>query len=76
MDSVDLNINNYNFDELMNIFKINSYDATVDYKSKLDRKVQHIREKYPENIYLFYNKIKLILLVVFSLLDNKYIKKK
>jgi hypothetical protein len=76
MDSADLNINNYNFDELMNIFKINSYDQTIDYKSKLDRKVQQIRDKYPEEIYLFYHKTKLILLVVFSLLDNKYIKKK
>lgn len=75
MDSVDLNINHYNFQELMNIFKIKSYDDTIDYKTLLDRKVKNIQEKYPEDISSFYQKTKLILLSIFSLLDNKYIKK-
>ena len=75
MDSIDLNIHNYDFHDLMNIFKIQNYDPQIDYKSKLNRKVQTIREKYPEEIYSFYNKTKLVLLSIFSLLENKYIKK-
>jgi len=75
MDSIDLNIHNYDFHDLMNIFKIQNYDPQIDYKSKLNRKVQTIREKYPEEIYSFYNKTKLVLLSIFSLLENNYIKK-
>jgi hypothetical protein len=75
MDSVDLNINHYNFNELMNIFKIDKYDKTIDYKSQLDRKVISIQEKYPDEIASFYQKTKLILLSIFSLLDNNFIKK-
>ena len=75
MDSIDLNIYHYNFQELMNIFKIPKYDKTIDYKSQLDRKVKTIQEKYPEEITSFYQRAKLILLSIFSLIDNNYIKK-
>jgi hypothetical protein len=75
MDSVDLNIHHYNFNELMNIFKIDKYDKTIDYKSQLDRKVISIQNKYPDVISSFYQKTKLILLSIFSLLDNNFIKK-
>ena len=75
MDGIDLNIHNYDFQDLMKIFKIQNYDPKIDYKSKLNRKVQNIREKYSNEIYSFYNKTKLVLLSIFSLMENKYIKK-
>jgi hypothetical protein len=59
----------------MNIFKIPKYDKTMDYKSQLDHKVKLIQEKYPEEISTFYQRVKLILLSIFSLLDNNFIKK-
>ena len=75
MNSIDLNIHNYDFQDLMNIFKIQNYDPKIDYKTKLNRKVQDIQNKYSDDIYSFYNKTKLVLLSIFSLLENKYIKK-
>jgi len=75
MNSVDLNVNHYNFNELMNIFKIEKYDKSINYKSLLDQKVKSIHGKYTEEISTFYQKTKLILLSIFSLLDNHYIKK-
>lgn len=76
MDSFDLNIHNYSFDDFMNLFKITTYDAKIDYRTKLNRKIQTIREKYPEDIASFYYKSMNLLLVIFSLLDNKIIKQK
>ena len=55
MNSIDLNIHNYDFQDLMNIFKIQNYDSKIDYKSKLNRKVQDIQNKYSDEIYSFYN---------------------
>ena len=71
MNGIDLNIHNYDFQDLMNIFKIQNYDPKIDYQTKLNRKVQDIRNKYSDDIYSFYNKTKLVLLSIFSLLENK-----
>ena len=76
MDQLDLNIHHYDFNDLMNVFKIKEYDRSIDYKIKLNRKVQTIKEQYPPKIADFYHKSKNILLVIFSLLDNKIIQKK
>jgi hypothetical protein len=75
MDSLDLNINHYSFEDLMNLFKIETYDSTIDYKIQLNRKVKTIQKKYPEEIASFYYKTMNLLLVMFSLIDNKMIQK-
>jgi hypothetical protein len=76
MDSLDLNIHSYSFDDLMNLFKINEYDAKIDYRTKLNHKIKTIKEKYPAKIASFYHQSMNLLLVIFSLLDNKIIQKK
>lgn len=75
MESLDLNINHYSFDDLMNLFKIEAYDSTIDYKIQLNRKVNTIQKKYPQEVASFYYKTMNLLLVIFSLIDNKMIKK-
>jgi hypothetical protein len=72
----DLNINNYNFAELLNLFKINDIgkDDKKYYKHKMDEKLIKIGESYPKEIYSFFKKTKMIILSVFNLLQNNVIK--
>lgn len=72
----DLNINNYNFDELLNLFKINDIgkDDKKYYKHKMDEKLIKIGESYPKEIYNFFKKTQMIILSVFNLLKNNVIK--
>jgi hypothetical protein len=72
----DLNINNYNFSELLNLFKINDIgkDDKKYYKHKMDEKLIKIKESYPSEIYNFFKKTQMIILSVFNLLQNNVIK--
>ena len=78
MSSVDfdLNIHNYNFDELLNLFKINDIgkDDKKYYKYKIDERLVTIKEKYSNEIYDFFKKTKMIILSIFNLLQNNIIK--
>jgi len=72
----DLNINNYNFNELLNLFKIHDIgsDDKKYYKYKMDEKLAGIKEKYSKEIYNFFYKSKMIILSIFNLLHNNIIK--
>jgi len=72
----DLNINNYNFNEMLNLFKISDIgsDDKKYYKYKMDEKLAGIKEKYSNNIYNFFYKSKMIILSIFNLLHNNIIK--
>ena len=72
----DLNINNYNFDDLLNLFKINDIgkDDKKYYKQKIDEKLMTIKAKCSKEIYTFFNKTKMIILSIFNLLQNNIIK--
>lgn len=72
----DLNIHNYNFDELLNLFKINDIgkDDKKYYKYKIDERLVTIKEKYSNEIYDFFKKTKMIILSIFNLLQNNIIK--
>ena len=57
MDQIDLNIKSYNYNELLNLFKIdvnniNSHDILCQ---RLQSKVNNVRSKYSTDIYDFYN---------------------
>jgi hypothetical protein len=71
----DLNIHNYNFDELLNLFKINDIgkDDKKYYKYKIDEKLVKIKDNYPKEIYNFFKKTKMIILSIFNLLQNNII---
>jgi hypothetical protein len=72
----DLNIHNYNFNELLNLFKIHDIgsDDKKYYKYKMDEKLAGIKEKFPKEIYNFFYKSKMIILSIFNLLHNNIIK--
>ena len=71
----DLNIHNYNFDELLNLFKINDIgkDDKKYYKYKIDEKLVKIKDNYPKEMYDFFKKTKMIILSIFNLLQNNII---
>jgi len=72
----DLNLNNYNFNEILNLFKIHDIgsDDKKYYKYKMDEKLEGIKEKYSKDIYNFFYKSKMIILSIFNLLHNNIIK--
>ena len=72
----DLNINNYNFKEILNLFKIHDIgsDDKKYYKYKMDENLAGIKEKFSKEIYNFFYKSKMIILSIFNLLHNNIIK--
>ena len=73
MNQFDLNIDNYDYEEFLRIFKISEINNQIDYKNKLERKCENIKDKCSPNIVEFYQKSKNILLSIFSLMNNKII---
>ena len=69
MNDIDLNIRNYNYKELLNLFKINENDNKITNKEKMKTTVSVINSKYPE-LSLFYNQSHKIILTIFKLLEN------
>jgi len=73
MDSIDLDINNYDYDEMIKLFKLKDI-SNRDYISlELNKKLYVIKEKYPDEIYKFYYKAKIIILAIFDILESKVI---
>lgn len=72
----DLNIHNYNFNELLSLFKINDIgkDDKKYYSHKMDEKLFQIKKNYSKEIYIFFKKTKMIILSIFNLLENNIIK--
>jgi hypothetical protein len=74
MDTIDLDIHNYDYDEIVELFKLKNMSNRDYISSKLTQKLSQIKEKFPKNIYQFYYKGKIILLAIFDILENKTIK--
>lgn len=74
MNNIDLNIHNYNYEELLNLFKIDNADNRDYILYKIESKLEDIEQKYPGKIYDFYYKGKLILITIYDILSNKIIK--
>jgi hypothetical protein len=72
----DLNINNYKFNEMLNLFKIRDIgnDDKKYYKHKMDEQLAGIKDKFSKEIYVFFYKAKMIVLSIFNLLHNNIIK--
>jgi hypothetical protein len=74
MSSLDLNINNYDYDELLNLFKINRNENRSNTIYKLDNQIKKLVDgKLEDYILIFYKKAKNIIIVIKDLLDNDYI---
>ena len=74
MDNIDLNIQNYKYEELLSLFKIEKHDDRDYILHKTENKLDIIKNNFPKNIYDFYHKGKLILITIFDILSNKIIK--
>jgi hypothetical protein len=73
MDSFDLDMKNYKFNELLQLFKIKDFDDKHYFKYMIDEKMNNIKENYPTKIYDFYNKSKILILTIFNLIENNVI---
>lgn len=74
MNDVDLDIQNYKYNELLNLFKIKDLDDKHYFKYIIDEKLQTIKDNYSEEVYEFFYKAKLIILTIFNLIENNVIK--
>ena len=71
MNNIDLNIHNYNFKELLSLFKINENVNDVSNKEKMDSVVSVIASNYPE-LYPFYLKSQKIVSTLYRLVEKKH----
>ena len=77
MNELNLNIDDYNYDDLLRIFKINNIgniDSRETLSHELDNKMLQIKQKYSPDIYSFFYKGKLVIISIYDLIQNKYIK--
>lgn len=72
MSSFDLNLDNYEYQDLLNIFKI-SNNSSKENKERLERKMLIIKEKYQGPIYQFYFSAYKIILCIFYLFKTNVI---
>ena len=73
-EQVDLDINNYNYEELLLIFNITNNNRIDENKNKINRNMIKIKESFPEQIYYFYYKAKIIIFIIYELHENGFIK--
>lgn len=70
MNNIDLNIDNYNYTEMMNIFHLHGNIGEKDY-SRIKQKLYEIKSKFPDNIYNFYLKSHVIIMAIQHLMKQK-----
>lgn len=72
-NNFDLTIENYEFEELMNLFKID-YDMFLMNKREtyntINELLTNIQENFPNDIYLFFLKVKIIITTIFLSIEN------
>lgn len=75
MIDMDLNIENYSYEELLKVFKLNTeiINTGNELREKLDNKIKIIQSKYSYEIQNFYKKGKTIVLCIYDFLKNKII---
>lgn len=77
MSGFDLDINNYNYEELLKLFKIQNIeniDSREYLLNKLNSKLSTIKQKYSGEIYQFFCKGKLIIVAIYDIFANKILK--
>jgi hypothetical protein len=72
-DQVDLDIDNYSLEELFSIFKIENKYKIHDNTNKINSRIEKIKNKYPEEVMMFYQKAKIILLTIYQLRNENYL---
>ena len=70
--SIDLDINNYNFFEMLNIYQL-SNDHNYENLNKIEDKLKLIQQKFNSDIYSFYLKAAKIITSVYAIFDQGFI---
>jgi hypothetical protein len=68
--SVDLNIHNYNFEEMSCLFKIKNTLDIEENEEKISTILKTVKQKYTQDIYSFYLKVSKIILSIYKLFEN------
>jgi hypothetical protein len=71
--SIDLDINNYNFSELLNIFKINNFECSNENTQKIKKYCSLIKKNYSNDIYKLYFKASKIIDCIYKLINSNII---
>ena len=75
MSDLDLDIKNYDYNELLNLFRIEKNENRSNILYKLDKHIQKINDSnFDDYIVVFYKKAKIIIIVINDLLANNFIK--
>lgn len=76
MSSLDLDLKNYNYYELLNLFQIATNDNKNKVLYKINKKIKDVGDtNCQDNILFFLKKCKLVTLTIYNLIDNQIIKK-
>jgi hypothetical protein len=73
--NIDLNIDNYDFNDLLKMFKIKDYNDKKKCDKILESKYEVVKEKMPKDIQNFYLKSKTILKTIIGLFDSNKLSK-
>jgi hypothetical protein len=73
--NIDLNIDNYDFNDLLKMFKIKDYNDKKKCDAALESKYEVVKEKMPKDIQNFYLKSKTILKTIIGLFDSNKLSK-
>ena len=75
MENVDLSIDDYNYEELLNIFHIHPQSTSLEENLlQIQEKVNQVKRIMPEPIYLFFLQAQVILQTIYQLFEKKKIK--
>jgi len=71
-NNIDLDINSYDFFELLNIYQI-SNDTNYENLNKIEDKLKLIKSKFPHDIYSFYLKAAKLITFIYAMFEQNYI---
>jgi hypothetical protein len=71
-NNIDLDINNYTFFELLNIYQL-SNDHNYENITKIENKLKLIQQKFSNDIYDFYLKGAKLIFTIYALFEQNYI---
>ena len=72
--SLDLDLKNYNYNELLNLFKINDNENRSNILYKVDKKLSKINQSNLDGYIVdFYKKAKNIIVVIEDLINNQHL---
>lgn len=71
---VDIDITNYTYEELLDIYKIKDNNKVDENRMKIRKILISVKESFPEEIYIFYYKAKILLFTIYNLYEHNIIK--